>query len=424
MMRKKVLIIFIGIAFAFLSGGAFAETLEEAWNIGLQVNHTLKAAAQDTLSMQASLAAAKGSRLPTVNVGAGYRVLDNEPVSIAGNIQFSTADDTALSYHAMTSLPIYTHFQISSMINAATAGMSASKYTEDALRQTIKLKIAEAYIAVLLRIRQIKVADSQDRSLAAHAGDVQNLYDEGMVSLNDLLAAKVALANAQQTTLRAQNRLDVAMAEYNRLLGRPLEQKFQLDVIPLVFPKIELEALSAKALNNRSELASLKDQIEALSWQAKAEKAVSGPKVDLVGGYDYNENSHQLHEGVWQAMARVSWDIFDGNVARNKGAVFTAKSRVVAEQLAELRSLIRLQVRQTWLDMNESRKRITVAETALDQADENLTVTRNRYREGVGTNTEVLDAESMKTVSYVRYDTAIHDAALAILRLRYAVGEL
>ncbi|MCF6238208.1 MAG: TolC family protein, partial [Candidatus Marinimicrobia bacterium] len=241
MMRKKMLIIFIGIALTFLSGGAFAETLEDAWNIGLQVDHTLKAAEQDTLSMQASLAAAKGSRLPTVNVGAGYRVLDNEPVSIAGNIQFSTADDTALSYHAMTSLPIYTHFQISSMINAASAGMSASKYTEHALRQTIKLKIAEAYIAVLLRIRQVKVADSQELSLVAHAGDVQNLYDEGMVPLNDLLAAKVALANAQQTTLRTQNRLDVAMAEYNRLLGRPLDQTFQLDMIPLVFPKIELE---------------------------------------------------------------------------------------------------------------------------------------------------------------------------------------
>ncbi len=423
-MKKNVFIIFIGISSIFLSGGVLAETLEEAWKIGLQVDHTLKAAEQETISMQASLDAAKGTRFPTVNVGAGYRMLDNEPVSIAENAQFRTADDMSLSYHAVTSLPIYTHFQISSTIYSAAAEVAASKDTEQAVSQTTKLKIAEAYVTVLLRIRQVEVANSQEQSLAAHEGDVQNLYDEGMVPLNDLLAASVALANAQQTTLRSQNRLDVVKATYNRLLGRPLDSGFQLDALQLVFPEIELEDLSAKALKNRSELAALTSQVEALVWQAKAEKSGSGPKVNLVGGYDFQENSHQLHEGVWQAMARISWDVFDGNIASNKRAAFSAKASAVTEKLKELRSLILLQVRQAWLDIDESRKRIKVAETTLAQADENLNVNRNRYREGIGTNTEVLDAESMRTVSYVRYDTAIHDAELAVLRLRYAVGDL
>ncbi len=423
-MRKYILIVFIGMVSTVLSGGAFAESLEEAWSIGLQVDHTIKAAEQDTISVQANLDAAKGARLPTVNVGAGYRVLDNEPVSLAGATQFSTADDTSLSYHAMASLPIYTHFQISSTIDAAAAVVSASKFTEQSVSQSIKLKIAEAYVTVLLRMRQVEVAGSQEQSLSAHAVDVQNLYDEGMVPFNDLLAAKVALANAQQTTLQAQNSLDVAKSHYNRFLGRSLDHKFELDEIPLVFPDVGLDNLTADALKTRSELDSLKNQVEALTWQAKAEKAVSGPKLELVGGYDYNENSHQLHEGVWQAMARVSWDIFDGNIAKNRGVVFSAKSSAATEKLNELRAIIRLQVRQSWLDIDESRKRIAVAETALDQSDENLNVTRNRYREGIGTNTEVLDAESMRTVSHVRYDTAVHDAALAIIRLHYAVGDL
>ena len=89
-----------------------------------------------------------------------------------------------------------------------------------------------------------------------------------------------------------------------------------------------------------------------------------------------------------------------------------------------MQTLIRLQVRQTWLDMDESSKRIDVAEGTLGQADENLRVTRNRYLEGIGTNTEVLDAENMRLTSYVRYESATHDAALSVIRLHYAIGDL
>ena len=74
--------------------------------------------------------------------------------------------------------------------------------------------------------------------------------------------------------------------------------------------------------------------------------------------------------------------------------------------------------------MEESRKRIEVTRETLAQAEENLKVTRDRYKEGVGTNTEVLDAESLRTVNYVSYDKANNDAVLAVLRLRYAAGSL
>lgn len=65
-----------------------------------------------------------------------------------------------------------------------------------------------------------------------------------------------------------------------------------------------------------------------------------------------------------------------------------------------------------------------MARETLGQADENLQVTRNRYQDGIGTNTKVLDAESMRMVSYARYHTALHDGGLAVVRLRYAVGDL
>ena len=423
-MKKIFLVINICLLLLFISGSGFAETLQEAWDVGLKVDHLIKAAGEDTNSKQAQLKAAKGKRLPTLNLGAGYLFIDDEPGAYLYTSQFSTADKRSLSYKAMISLPIYTHFQISSAIDAATANLQAGKFTETAARQKVKLKIAEAYIAILLRKQQTDVALSHEQSLAAHTVDVKNLHEEGMVPVNDLLAAQVALANARQMLLQSQNRLDIARSSYNRLLGRPLDYEVEISTILPQYPTADLATLSQTAAEKRPELMALAQQVEALQWQAKSTKAESGPKLMLQSGYDYHENSHQVNEGVWQAMVMASWDIFDGNVAKNKGLALKAQARSLSEQHRELESMIRLQVRQAWLDIEESRKRIAVTKETLEQADENLQVTRNRYKAGIGTNTEVLDAETLRTINFVNFDKAGNDAVLSIFRLHYATGEL
>lgn len=423
-MKFFFVIFYAALSCFTIVGTGFAETLEEAWEIGLQVNHTLKAAEQDNIASQARLDAAKGRRLPSVNIQAGYSILDNVPASLAGAAQFATADDKFFAYQVMFSLPLYTHFQISSLIDAAVAKFMAGKFAEQTARQKVKLKIAEAYLAVLGEIQQTAVAISHKQSLTAHAVDVENLYKEGMVPVNDLLAANVALANARQILLQRQNRLDIAKSVYNRLLGRPLAYAVQLESIPLLFPETALHIFSEDALKNRPELGALTERINGLQWQAKAAKAESGPQVTLKSGYDFLENSHQLHQGIWQTTVTASWNIFDGNIARNKGSALKAQSRSVIEQRRELESLILLQVRQAWLEMTESRERISVANEVLEQAATNLRVARDRYRQGLGTNTEVLDAETMRLVSYVNYDNAVNDAVLAIIRLHYAAGSL
>ncbi len=423
-MKKKFLVVNIILCLLFFAGGSFAETLEQAWEIGLKVDHLIKAAGEDTNAKVAQLAATKGLRLPTVNLGAGYLWLDNEPGAYLYDREFSTADDKSLSYNATVSLPLYTHFQISSAIDAATANLKAGEFTEIAARQKVKLKIAEAYIAIILRKQQTDVALSHEQSLAAHTVDVKNLHDVGMVPVNDLLAAQVALANARQMLLQAQNRLDLARSAYNRLLNRPLDYEVEISAIPLHYPTVDLADLSQMASDKRPELMALGQQVEALQWQAKSAKAENGPKVMLRSGYDYRENSHQVNESVWQAMVLASWDIFDGNVAKHKGLALQSRSRALAEQRQELATLIQLQVRQAWLDMEESRKRIEVTKETLEQAEENLKVTRDRYKEGVGTNTEVLDAETLRTINYVNYDKAGNDAVFAVIRLHYATGNL
>ena len=81
-------------------------------------------------------------------------------------------------------------------------------------------------------------------------------------------------------------------------------------------------------------------------------------------------------------------------------------------------------MRQSWLDVGETKKRLSVTEKAVAQAQENLRVAKNRYQNGIGTNTEVLDAETLRTASQSNHNNARYDVALARVRLAHAVGLL
>ncbi|MBC2714267.1 MAG: TolC family protein [Desulfobacteraceae bacterium] len=421
--RYSICLIFI-LTNLIITNIAPAETLDDAWSVSLANDHSLKAVEKSLEAARFEVSAAKGTRLPKLNLYTGYTYLNEEPGAFFNGSEVTTAEDEFLTYHARLAVPIYTHFRISHGINAAESNLEAVGYEQKALEQDIKLQVAEIYIAVLLSQKGVEVAESHVKSLTAIAEDVQNLYDQGMVAINDLLAAQVSLADAKQKELNVRNHLDTAKSAYNRILVRSLDAPVKIEALEFSAPTDSLEKLIKQAIETRPELVALSKQTEALEQNAAAQKAVTGPQIQLSGGTEYTQNRHQVHEGLWSANLSVSWDIFDGNIARHKSSAILKRAGSLREKQWDFESMIRLHVRDAWLKMQVSKERIKVAEGALKQAKENLDVSRNRYQEGVGTNTDVLNAESLRINSRVNYENAYYDYGLAIMRLKRATGEI
>jgi outer membrane protein TolC len=94
------------------------------------------------------------------------------------------------------------------------------------------------------------------------------------------------------------------------------------------------------------------------------------------------------------------------------------------EQKEDLASAIKLQVRQSWLDVQTTFERIKVTQSAIAQAKENVRVVRDRFVNGLAPYTEVLDAETLRVNSDTNHANAVYDAVMSDLRLKYAIGEL
>ena len=420
-------VIFVG------SRAVHAETLENAWQAALGANREHAAAQRTTEATALEVQAAERLRWPSVGIEAGYTQLNDTPAArgalpLSGQSQIFALPLQQNGYAALSttaSVPLFTSGRISAAIDAATADAHAS---QEELRRTdldLALQVATAYVEQLRADKLLSVALSTGSSLRAHRDDITRLLAQGIVARNDALAAEVALADAEQRTLDARTRLDLSRAAYNRLLSRSLETPVVLeDLEPTAAVGETVEQLTRAALAQRPELATLASEATALRRQADQDRASVRPQFFAQAGYNYEENRYRTPEGLWSVGVGVRWAVFDGGVVRAQSGALQNQARSLEERLGDAQSRIEEEVRARELELRTGLKSLEVANQALGQADENLRVTRDQYRAGTGTNTEVLDAEALRSRAYFNFYSARYDAILASFRLRRAMGTL
>jgi len=405
-----------------------AETLQQAWDIAQSADHGLRASHDETASARSQLSAAKAARLPSLNADANYLAVSKLPelkADLLGqSFQIPVAQRNGVIASSSVTLPLYTGGRIEHGIAAASSVVKASEFGETSSEQNLKLRVAEAYVNVLRATRVLQVAKSHQAALEAHVRDVNNLAQEGMAAKNAQLSSQVALLDAQQQVLQVTNNLDLACAAYNRLLGRPLDQPVLLEDVAPEAQNGDLPQLVERAVQERSELKALDRQIAALRDQEIIVRRETVPQVGVSGGYDYLQDRYLQHEGQWVVGVGLKWNVFDGGSSRNRGRAIGLQASALHEKREDVASMIGLQVRQSWLDEQTTRKRVDVTKSAIAQADENVRVVRDRYVNGLAPYTEVLDAETARVSTETNNANAVYDAVMAGLRLKYSMGEL
>jgi outer membrane protein len=422
----------LAILLLVASQGARGESLEDAWGMALQYDQSLAAVRSQAEATGLDADAARAQRWPTIAVAGSYSQLDDSP---AFDFAFTGLPitppemfdgDKLIMGTAAISIPLFTSGRISSSIAAAEARERGAGAQVQSATGDLKLAVAGDYVNVLRTRKALDVARSNVQTLESLARDTSSMFERELVPRNELLAAQVALADARQNELRAANAAEVALAAYNRRLGAPMDRRADLSetIAATVDVPGTLETLTEQALARRTELTTLEAQADAYGQMARTERARVLPQVALSGGYQYLENQFLDDNDVGMAGIGVQWALFDGGQSRKRAAALERTQRATQEQRADVSSLIALQVRQAWLGLGEARQRVGVTADAAAQADESLRIAQERYRAGLGTQTQLLEAETLRVRALMNRDDATLDASLAQLRLARAVGAL
>jgi len=409
-----------------------AESLSDAWAMALQSDGTLAAAHSERQAAEADQTAAQRQRWPALDLDGKYTQFEHAPnlniATPAGQLQAPVfAHDGYTMAGADLSVPLWTSGRISGAIGAAAAGARGATAQEVRSTADLKLVVAEAYISVFRARKALEVAESNVASLKAHAEDVRAMYDKEAVARSDLLAAQVALANAGQQRLRAANALHLAIAAYNRWVGQPLDRVPELES-PAAAPAADavgtLEQLTAQALERRPELAAISAQQEGLEQAARSERAQGLPQIALHAGYNHLDNDILDRENFATVGIGFQWRLFDSGQLKARTSALRSRARAAQQRLEDLRSSVALEVETALDNRDEAAARIHAAATAVVQAEENVRIARELYSSGLGTNNQVLDAETLRVISLTNRDDAGFDLLVAQYRLQRALGEL
>ncbi|MHB8769563.1 MAG: TolC family protein [Syntrophales bacterium] len=325
--------------------------------------------------------------------------------------------------------PLFSGGTILANYEASRTGTEIARLDEAATRQDLVLEVRTAYFSVLKAERILEVARQSLAQLQAHRAIAQSFFEQGMIPRNDLLVAEVEHANGRQFLLRAENGLEITRSRFNTLLRRPLSTPVAIvdDMGDRPYTKSVDDCIAA-ALERRPEIRAFALRRQQAGSQVKAARGEYYPSVSLVGNYaKFGDTpgvsgSPYKDQENWYLMAVATWNFWEWGRTRHRVAAVVSRENQAADLLANVRDQVALEVKSAFLHLHESAKQIQVATAAIEQAEENFRISTERYREQVGTATDVIDAQTLLTKARTDRSAALGDFNINLARLERAMG--
>ncbi len=409
-------------------GSAQAEmlTLSEGLKIATENNRLIKISFREKDISHEDTLIARSRMLPSVNATINQTFLSNQPGARLGAQNLYTSERNYLSYGINAYQTLFSFGGDSSRYEASKSILDAKKLNIDLTKNIVALNFITAYFDLLETEKMLVVSKKEVERLESHRIVAKNLFNEGVITKNDLLQAEVRFSDAKQRLLTLKNVRAVSASRINNILSRPLITPVEVEDVPVnavsadKLPAIENAWTNAE--NQRVELGIIDREIKAMELEEAVKKSDYLPKFFAQGGYNYAENRYQFNEENWSVVMGVNLNLFSGGSTKAE----VSKARYRKEQLLEQRNKlvddIRLDVEKNYLDIKNAEEKIKVTKDAVAQAEENLRINNIRYEEGIGTATDVLDAITLLTTAETNYYRAAYELRRAEAGFKYATG--
>ncbi|HHS12681.1 MAG TPA: TolC family protein [bacterium] len=438
--RKTALFCFLlGLAGSF-AGEPLILTLEEATDLALRHNATLSAAREKVEESRAALGEARAGFLPWVSGSAAYTKLDVAPF-MPGKIfaEFTGAPpdmfpkripvgrDEIVGISMQIQQPVFTGFSLVNGYRMAREGIHASEAELTRVQNDLRYQVQEAYWGVIKAEKFVEVSREAIALVEGHVRDLNNLYDVGMITKNDLLKARVQLSNARLMEIQAGNALQLSGKALCSILGIPLDSEIRLtqslDYEPA--PVVAVSEAGRLALVQRPEIRAMEAGLGIQKRAVNMAAAGYYPTLAVVADLGYNRPDREYNMDfytTWTVSVVASMNLFNWGATHYREMQARRQLNQLQDNFKGLQDGIRLEVTQTVLNVEEAEARIRIAETNVAQAEENQKVTKDLFQQGMATNTDYLDAGTLLTQARTDYISALADYKLAVARLKRAMG--
>ena len=413
---------------------ALTLTLEQALEIALSENPTIKVAEQEIEIKRYAKQEAYASLYPRFDATAQYqRVLAKQTMvmDFGGATQtIKVGSDNSFNGGVTGSMPIV-NAQLWESLKVSVADVMLA--VEKARSSQIDMieQVSQAYFSVLLAKESLEVYQRVYDNAVENNKNIKKRYDVGSVSEFDYISSNVSVQNAIPNVIEAQNSVVLTLWQLKALLG--IDLKKNIDVAgSLADYEAQMNyahTLEQLDLSNNSTLKQLDIQEDMLASALKITKLANVPTLSVNAAYLYTAlgNDGKFFQAkAWNpysyAGVQLNIPIFAGN--QHRAATRQAKLNLSNLQLQRENAERQLQVAvvNSLNNMQTNVKKFSAAAATVGQAQRGYDIAVKRYEVGRGTLVDVDNSQLQLTQAELGRNSAIYNFLIAKISLDKILG--
>ena len=289
-------------------------------------------------------------------------------------------------------------------IRAAREQLRFRELEAERQAEQLRFDVTDAYYNLQDADGQVAIRQASVRNAQQSLRDAEALERAGVGTRFAVLQAQANLANEQQQLANARRdqrtrqrqlaeELNISQSA-NLTAGDPVEQAGSW--------RLSLEESIVQAFKNRAELEQQLVQRDISKQQRRSILAGRLPQLSVGGSYNVlgqdPDNPDPFVARGWAdgyaIQATLTWSIFDGGAARARAKQRDADISIAESRFDQLRNQVRREVEQAYFGLESSFENIETSEAGVLQSREALRLARLRFQAGVGTQTDVIQAET------------------------------
>ncbi len=414
--------------------GASAVSLDGCVGATLRNNPDLRAATERVQAATAAIKEAQSAYYPMLAGSTTYARTDNPPQafmmmlnqrSVSMQSDFNNPSDTDnLALSLGVKYRLYDFGRRGLDNEMARRGSEVSRLVLRGLQNALIHQVARGYYTVLQAGAFVTVQEESVKSLEESLRVAKERVKAGGAVKTDVLNLEVQLAQAREDLIRARNGVKLSLAALNTAIGTNMVESANMPAKAELPGNKPPEAEDLSVIQNRPELLAARRMAQIQQAALRKARRQYLPAINAFGSVDWNSAVSTDFERSYFVGVAAEVDFFDG--FRKSAAVSGAgaQQRAAAAEADKAADNLRLDLTSASIQAGEAWDRLDVVRKSIENAEESLRITQQRYQQGAANLPELLTAQTGLTGTRTRNVAAQYDCLTALSNLERARGQL
>ncbi len=396
-------------------------SVQLATKIAIENNPSIKIAKANVEDSDAGLRLSRSGYFPNISItGSATRTQG----AFVFNPSFPPRDQKYNNYTAGLQLQqlIYDFGRTANRVSSSDDLANSSLYGLQSATEDLIVLVQTSYYTYLQAQFLEKVDQEALAQTEEHLKIAEAFYKAGTQPEYDVTKAQVDVANAKLNLIHSQNQIKVSKLLLENSMGVKIPDNFIVtDSLKYDSLNLSIDSVKAIAIENRTDLKSLKLKLSAQKSLVSSIWDQNLPTISAFGNYNWNGFDFPLYSR-WTAGINFAIPIFQGFSVSAQVQQAESQQKSLEASIEQLTLSILSEVQQNYLSVIEAENMISASEKLVLQAEENFKLATGRYKSGVGSATEITDAQV--ALSNAKYSNiqAHYDYLTSLVRLKRSMG--